>query len=646
MQLDSVEVRGYRCLQEVSVTIGSYTALVGANGAGKSTVLYALNWLFNGGELTAEDLCKATGRSDATSITVKVTFRSLTELDREVLKSYAIGDGATFRRSWSSEEGEKIVGNAVQGPGFASVRKADSAKEMKEKYAEVRSRVLGLPAETVKSKIVSALEHWEQDSTNSGLLEEVPDAEANHFFGFNGEHTLSRLVRLVLVPAASNLASELGENSRGSALNAIVGALMTTAVKSARDDWERINKVQLNDLAASIKDGVDAATSVHAKRISGHLNELVPGAGLSFSAEAPAWSVKGEPQIRTSICIEGANNDVTRQGHGVQRAVMIAMLQALTAPTDAGINPDAENLDNDELSAGRPNLIICVEEPEIYQHPVRARNFARVLSRLAETGAAQVLIATHSPYFVRPEQFDCLRRMTLREGRAAVTSMTMGQVAIKSQVSEPNMRKAAVKEFPRALSEGFFSDAVILVEGDTDKIIIESAAELLNRPLDASGVTVIALGGKTSLRAPHALLSGLGVRIFVLCDGDYGTAEKKYGSSEEKRDKREAAHASHAQATATLLSWLPGPVQPPTLGSWPYIFGSESMVSETCGIWKDDLEAELNTWGSFVTAMESAGSPMDGKDALAYRAGVIAADSLDMPPSLRELVGAAHSLLA
>lgn len=645
MQVATVEVRGYRCIQNLGVTVGPYTALVGANGTGKSTVLYALNYFFNGGELTAEDICKSTGHSDIDSITVTVTFRSLSEFDRQTLKSYVIGDKATFRRSWSSEGGEKIVGNAVQGPGFATVRKAESAKEMKEKYAAARSQVSGLPAETVKTRIISALEVWEQDSTNSDLLEEVSDADANHLFGFNGEHTLSRLVRLVLVPAASNLANELGQNSRGSALNALVGALMTTAVKSARDEWERTNEVQLNDLAASIRDGVDAATSAHAERVSSHLNELVPGAGLSFSAEAPAWSVRGEPLIRTSISIEGADNDVTRQGHGVQRAVMIAMLQALTTPSVSVRSSTARSADDEHLIQEAPNLIICVEEPEIYQHPVRARNFARVLSQLAESGAAQVLIATHSPYFVRPEQFDCLRRMTLRRGHAEVASMTMGEVAIRSQISESNMQKAAFKEFPRALSEGFFSDAVILVEGDTDKIIIETAAELLGRPLDASGVTVIALGGKTSLRAPHALLEGLGVRLYVLCDGDYGTAERKYGLSEERREKRESAHASHAQATQTLLSWLPGPVQPPTLGSWPYSFGSESLVSETCAIWRDDLEAELEKWGSFVAAMESTGAPLDGKDALAYRAGVIASNPLDIPSSLSELVDAAHNLL-
>ncbi len=53
-----------------------------------------------------------------------------------------------------------------------------------------------------------------------------------------------------------------------------------------------------------------------------------------------------------------------------------------------------------------PNLVLAIEEPELYQHPSRQRHLASVLLNLAEgalPGVAkntQVIYTTHSPLFV------------------------------------------------------------------------------------------------------------------------------------------------------------------------------------------------------------------------------------------------------
>ena len=58
MRIKKVEIKNFRTLHDVVIDFHNITTFIGPNGSGKSTVLYALDWFFNGskdGELTEED---------------------------------------------------------------------------------------------------------------------------------------------------------------------------------------------------------------------------------------------------------------------------------------------------------------------------------------------------------------------------------------------------------------------------------------------------------------------------------------------------------------------------------------------------------------------------------------------------------------
>lgn len=96
MRLSEVHVRNYRSLRDFSLSLDDYTVLVGANGSGKSSVLYALDWFFNGGKLDVQDLharggSESTARTEAPGdarIEVSVQFTDLSDDDREILGKY------------------------------------------------------------------------------------------------------------------------------------------------------------------------------------------------------------------------------------------------------------------------------------------------------------------------------------------------------------------------------------------------------------------------------------------------------------------------------------------------------------------------------------------------------------------------------
>jgi predicted ATP-dependent endonuclease of OLD family len=77
------------------------------------------------------------------------------------------------------------------------------------------------------------------------------------------------------------------------------------------------------------------------------------------------------------------------------------------------------------------------------------------------------------------------------------------------------------------MSEGFFADVAVLVEGEDDRAALVGVARALNLDLDSLGISVIPCGGKTNLDRPFAIFSDLGIPTYVVWDGDDGEAGAK-----------------------------------------------------------------------------------------------------------------------
>ena len=112
-----------------------------------------------------------------------------------------------------------------------------------------------------------------------------------------------------------------------------------------------------------------------------------------------------EPTARSVLGESGFTGMVARLGHGLQRSYLLALLQELAGADDA----DA------------PRLILACEEPELYQHPPQARHLAGVFETLSEANT-QVLLCTHSPYFVSGGRFEDVRVFRKSIGAGAAHS--------------------------------------------------------------------------------------------------------------------------------------------------------------------------------------------------------------------------------
>ncbi|MFV0511795.1 MAG: ATP-dependent nuclease, partial [Shewanella algae] len=456
MKIKTVQIKNFRALKNVTIPFDSVTTFIGPNGAGKSTVLRALDWFFNGkpGSLTEKDCSFGATEEE---IEVQVTFNNLTEKDREALGKYAPDEIATFTawKRWTIDGSEVLSANAKGFPDFNSIKAASSATEKKSLYATLQQSKpeLELPPARTGAAVDQAMTTWEASHTDQ--LVDAPEALQTNFFGFNSGGKMSGLFDFVLVTADLR-ASEESIDGRSS----IIGRILERSVDRAAAD-EEIAKIveesrtkQQRVYEEKFQEQLDTITS--------QLNEVVtsysPGRAVTV---APAEVELKAPRTTFEVAVLDGTTEtaVERQGHGFQRTILISALQLLA-----------------QSGAASAEGVIClaIEEPELFQHPIQAQAFAKVLRSLADDAdkRIQVTYATHSPYFLEARHFDQIRRLTRSAEVTPVVSvhyatLTQVKAALQGVVDAAVVDRRLDHNVADQLAIALFANRVLLVEGTT-----------------------------------------------------------------------------------------------------------------------------------------------------------------------------------
>ena len=183
MRLRSLHIRNFRSCRDVQVHLDGYTCLVGANGAGKSTVLAALNVLFRHAAgtptpvayLTDEDF---TLRDFSRPIEIVATFAELSQVeqhefkayfrqDRLIVKAIARWDDET-RRAEVKQFGARLVMREF-APWFRSKDDGAKVSDLKAAYAELRKSHENLPAAATKDAMEEALRTFEEANRTTAV---------------------------------------------------------------------------------------------------------------------------------------------------------------------------------------------------------------------------------------------------------------------------------------------------------------------------------------------------------------------------------------------------------------------------------------------------------------------------------------------
>lgn len=163
------------------------------------------------------------------------------------------------------------------------------------------------------------------------------------------------------------------------------------------------------------------------------------------------------------------------------------------------------------------NLLLLVEEPELFLRPTVQRYLYRLLRTFTDAGN-QVLYSTHSPAFLNVGRLDELALVEYRSGH--------GTTVVHPEPLPADASFRAVSEVDAERSELFLARAVLLVEGRTEKLSFPFVFRVLGIDPDREEIAIVECGGKPNLPLFVRICESARIPYVVVHDRDAAPGRK------------------------------------------------------------------------------------------------------------------------
>lgn len=188
-------------------------------------------------------------------------------------------------------------------------------------------------------------------------------------------------------------------------------------------------------------------------------------------------------------------------------------------------------------------LILVIDEPEAHLHPLAQEWLASRLDGLTTDGL-QVILTTHSPYFVdlaHPENLAVVRKPDAHATQ--VSQLRRGDLvaALTARGADPDRTTPeSVGEFYAAGStsgilSALFSRLCVLVEGPTEEQTLPELLRLVGFDVLKHGVAVVAVGGLSNIPKWARLFTALDLPVYCVFDTDSNKSGKEAARALEHR---------------------------------------------------------------------------------------------------------------
>ena len=560
MRLSSLRIENFRSFEDETIQFDNYTCFVGPNGSGKSTILVALNIFFRNTSSSVTDLLELSEedfhlKNTSRPVKITLTFDGLSADAQAALKAYVrqkqliISAVAEFdpvsQRAPVRQVGSRLVMNGFAGYFRAQENKA-KAPELKQIYESIRKDVPELPPPGSMDAMRAALRAFEEEHPEQC---ELIEGETQFYGWTKGENHLRQFVQWVYLPAVKDPTSEQDEG-RATALGAILERTIRSKVnfEEPLTELRKDAATRYQEILKKEQGVLDVLTDSLTKKLRLWAHEST-NVALKWHFNDQSSIKIAEPLARILAGEHDFLGELGRLGHGLQRSLLVALLQELAETGDSG--PE--------------DLLLGFEEPELYQHPPQARHMSSTLEALSEK-RTQVVVTTHSPYFVSGRGFPFIRmvRSSLAKKASVVTRYTHTQLAdalaatLKEPARSPTATMAAVEQIMQpSQNELYFTRIAVLVEGPEDVAFLSTYMHLLSMWPDFRrlGCHFIVASGKTNLSRPLAIARGLSIPAFAIFDVDNG--DQKDTNKRDNRCLFELCGMKEADPLPNEIVWGP-----------------------------------------------------------------------------------------
>ncbi|MEP7351481.1 MAG: AAA family ATPase [Sphingorhabdus sp.] len=488
MLIESITISGFRCFGTEAITVpiaSEITAVVGPNAAGKTATLHALAKLFG-----------------------------VTRAQRTVQRSdFHIGaDDDPEDREVKDLFIDVLIGLPELADGTATPETIAPSFRHMQIEREGEGPVCRMRLEA----------RWEDDGTVEGevsqdlfwvdTLDGDPPEEKCHSVLAADRG----LIQLYYTPASRDAAAQI---------RATTGALAARLLRAI--EWSSETEEAVQEASENLSAAFEAEAAIAA--IGNALQERWSDLHDEIVDTKPRLSLVSRrfEEVVNKIAVifeqgpDGHERGLDALSDGQQSLFYFALAAAVFDLERKVVAGDVEGFLDDQLRIPALTLF-ALEEPENHLSPYFLARIIRQVRSLTEDGSAQAIVTSHSPAV--------LSRVDPREVRYCRCDPTTRISTIKEIKLPTGANEAAkfVRGAVLAYPELYFARFVLLVEGDSERIVLPRLAEALDLLIDPAFVAIVPLGGR-HVQHFWRLLSDLGIPYATLLDLDLGRAGGGFG---------------------------------------------------------------------------------------------------------------------
>ncbi|MDA0784310.1 MAG: ATP-binding protein [Bacteroidetes bacterium] len=412
MRLLKIKLKNFRSYNDqVELSIGNLTTLVGKNDIGKSSILEALDIFFNKGKgavkMDKDDVNKKCLSNDDTETEIALIFDQFpskividstnetsledeyllnTENNLEIIKRYKNGGSEkVFIKSYhpSNENCSDLL-----------------LKKQKDLQKIINEQEIECENKTRNAVMRTAI--WNHYSDDLNLQETEIDVTKGD--------TMSIWDKLENYLPLYSLFQSDRKNSDGD--NEVQDPL-SEAVKQI------MNNGEIQETLAQVAEKVESKLTEVAGLTLDKLREMNPEIADCLNPVIPPSNSLKWHDVFKKVSIAGDEDiPINKRGSGVKRLILLNFFRA-----------EAERR---KLEQNIPSIIYAIEEPETSQHTAHQKMLINALLELSNTDNTQILLTTHSPVIVKELDFNHLRLILLEDEEKVVKSVMPGQLPYPS----------------------------------------------------------------------------------------------------------------------------------------------------------------------------------------------------------------------
>jgi putative ATP-dependent endonuclease of OLD family len=363
---------------------------------------------------------------------------------------------------------------------------------------------------------------WEDDGTLEGevaqqlswvdTLDDIPDENVCHPVAAADRG----LIQLYYTPASRDAAAQI---------RASTGALGARLLRAI--DWSSKTAAAVEKASGELATAFETEAAIKAisealeSRWSDLHDEIVDTKPRLSLVSRRFEEIVSKVAVLFEQAPDGHERGLDALSDGQQSLFYFALAAAVFDLERQVVAAEVEGFKDDQLHI--PALtILAIEEPENHLSPFFLARIVRQVRSLTEEGGAQAIITSHSPAV--------LSRVDPREVRYCRCDPKTRVTSVKS-VKMPSGSEEETKFVRGALlayAELYFARFVILVEGDSERIVLPRLAEALDLLVDPAFVAIVPLGGRHVVHF-WRLLKGLAIPHATLLDLDLGRSGAGWG---------------------------------------------------------------------------------------------------------------------